>query len=256
MRDFFYRGEINTRRMPRFSSCVAVGLLTISVAALGCGSDSQPAPSQPVSQTPDSPAPVPVPSYTISGIVFEHTASGRRPAAGVTLVVYSATADVVKSDANGRYSATVHGDIVNVEPVDSEGYMSPCSSGTSGFSINPSRQFDVNIVSKAVLATTGLPDSYPITSIFVSGTVVETTSGGPRPVAGALVSFGANIPLAYATTLSDTLGRYVLCTAPAGSGTDQLMPLSVTKDGYSAVNRLVLGGSDEYNVTMELVRNK
>jgi hypothetical protein len=112
------------------------------------------------------------------------------------------------------------------------------------------------MVSKAVLSTTGVPDSYPITSIFVSGTIFETTADGPRAVAGALVALGDEPSLSYSTTLSDTLGRYVLCTAPPGVGTDQLMPLRMAKDGYFPASRLVLGGWDERDVRVELVRNR
>lgn len=240
--------------MSRLLSCVAGSLLTTAVAALGCASDSPRATTQPAGQVPGAPAPVP--SFTISGVVFEHTASGRRPAAGVAIRVLSEDAVVTTSDADGRYSASVRGDVVSIAPVEPGAYMSPCPSGTTWLSGNPDRPFEVNIVSKAVLSTTGVPDSYPITSIYVSGTVFETTSDGPRPLPGALVALGDEPTLSYSTTLSDTLGRYVLCTAPPGVGTDQLMPLRAAKDGYFPASRLVLGGWDERDVSLALVRNR
>jgi hypothetical protein len=97
---------------------------------------------------------------------FEHTASGRRPTGGVAIRVRSKVAVVTTTDADGRYS---------------------------------NRPVEVHIVSKAVLWTTGVPDSYPITSILVSGTIFETTSDGPRPAPGALVALGDEPTLSYST---------------------------------------------------------
>jgi hypothetical protein len=73
-------------------------------------------------------------------------------------------------------------------------------------------------------------------------------------VAGALVALGF-APF-NSTTLSDSLGRYMLCTAPPGVGTDQLMPLRVEKDGYFPASRYVLGAWEERGVTMGLVPNR
>ena len=74
-------------------------------------------------------------------------------------------------------------------------------------------------------------------------------------MAGALVTLGAG-SLGSSTTLSDTLGRYVVCTAPPGVGTDQFMPLQVAKDGYFPTNLNVFGGWDERGVTVELARKR
>jgi hypothetical protein len=239
--------------MPRLFSCVALSLLTTAVAALGCSNDSPRATTQPAGHVPESPAPVP--SFTISGVVLEHTASGRRPAAGVVLTVFSDIADFTTSDADGRYSASARGGAVSIAAAETGAYMSPCPSGTIWLSINPNRTFDVDIVSKAVLSTTGVPDSYPKTALSLSGTIVEMTSDGPRPVAGALVALGDDFPGAYSTTLSDTLGRFVLCTATPGRGSDQLMSLRVAKDGYYLSSRLVFALWDD-GVSVELLRNR
>ena len=74
-------------------------------------------------------------------------------------------------------------------------------------------------------------------------------------MAGALVTLGAG-SLGSSRTLSDTLGRYVLCTTPPGVGTDQFMPLQVAKDGYFPTNLNVFGGWDERGVTVELARKR
>lgn len=241
--------DVASHSRAAFFVCLAGSLLT-AAAMLGCGNDSPRAPTQPPDQVPGSP---PVPSFTISGVVFEHTANGRRPAADVILRVLSDDFGVTTTtDADGRYVASVRGTRVSIAPEESEAYMSPCPSGTNRLG-DANRTIDVDIVSKAVLSTTGVPDSYPRTSIYVSGTIVEASADGPRPVPGALVSLG--LEPARSTTLTDTLGRYVVCTAPPGSGTDQLMPLRVEKDGYLPDSLIVLGGWDD-RVSVQLVRTR
>jgi len=231
-------------KTPRIFALLASGILATSMVTLGCADNSPRAITQPPRLL----------VFTIAGTVFEHTGGGRRPVAGVELLVRSAETVVTTSDAQGRYSASVHGDVVSIAPVESEPYTAPCPSGTTWLSNNPDQTFDVHIVSKVVLSRTGVPDSYPITSIYVSGTIVEPTPDGFSPVAGATVSLGERPTLSFSTTLSDSLGRYVLCTAPPGVGTDQMMPLNVAKDGYVSTRRLVLGGWDERNVDVALTQ--
>lgn len=239
------------RSQPRLLCSVAVVLSMSVVAALGCANDSPRATTEPPPPPVPGPPP-PVPSFTISGIVLEHTAGGRRPAGNVVLRVSSVDLVVTTtSDADGRYSASVRGDRVSIAPEESDSYMSPCPSGTNWLVDN--RTIDVDVVSKLVLSTTGVPDSYPRTSIYVTGTIIEGSAEGPRPVAGALVGLG--FEAAQSTTLSDALGRFVVCTAPPGSGTDQLIPLRVVKDGYLRDSSFVLGGWDD-RVSVQLVRNR
>jgi hypothetical protein len=131
--------------------------------------------------------------------------------------------------------------------------MSPCPTGTPSLSINPNRTFDAAIVSTAVLSTTGMPDSYPRSNLALPGTIVEVTSAGTRPVVGALVTLGDDhFPGNYSTTLSDTLGRFLLCTGTPGLGSDQSMPLRVEKDGYNPSSQEVFAGYDP--VSVQLVR--
>jgi hypothetical protein len=241
MRYSRYRHSAPARLLPRLLSCVAGLLLTSAIAALGCATDSPRATTQPPAPPPPTTQPpAPDPVFTISGVVFEVTASGRRPAAGVPLNVISENFFSTTSDADGRYSAFVRGDGFFITPAETSQYMAPCPSGGLNLTINPNRMFDVDIVSKAVLLTTGVPDSYPsVKWATVSGTVVEAADG-QSPVVGALLTFGDG-PY-NSTTLSDSLGRYVICAAPPWSGTDQEITLNVTKDGYSPASRLVLGG--------------
>jgi hypothetical protein len=239
----------------RMTGILAVGTWA-ALSAAGCGTEPESAITQP---PPPLPVPVPtptIPSFTISGTVFEHTASGSRPAAGVAVHVLSEDDVVATTDAAGRYSAVVRGDIVRITPLESSDYDAPCPSGSTWVSSNPNRPFDVHIVLKSVLATSGMPDSYPISAIFVSGTIIEATFGDGRPIAGVSVALGDEHTISYSTTLTDSLGRYLLCTAPPGVGTDQLMQLSVAKDGYYSASELVLGGSDELGVNLALLRSR
>lgn len=240
--------------MPSRTAALLLGVASMFVVA-SCRDGTPTEGPAAAAPSPDStPKPPPVPSYTISGVVIEDTPSGQRPAAGIYIVVQSDNSVVTKSGADGRYSAPVLGDRFVISPAESEAYLSPCPSGNVWpLSINPNRTFDAHIMSKSVLSTTGVPDSYPRTALYVTGTVVETTPDGPRPVAGALVTLGKEWYAFYSTTLSDSLGRYVVCTSPAGSGTDQEEPLTVSKVGYDPATLIVVIGFNP-DVSVELVR--
>ncbi len=71
----------------RFNLLSAIGLLVLAAGLAGCGSDNVAPFSTPFSASPvpppiAAPAPTPTP-HTLSGLVFESTASGRVPVAGV-----------------------------------------------------------------------------------------------------------------------------------------------------------------------------
>lgn len=71
----------------RFNLLSAIGLLVLAAGQAGCGSDkvapfSTPFSASPVPPPIAAPAPSPIP-YTLSGLVFESTATGRVPVEGV-----------------------------------------------------------------------------------------------------------------------------------------------------------------------------
>jgi hypothetical protein len=237
------------------------GILTAGVcAAVACATESTTTATQLTCATASylcvsSAAPA-GPSYTISGVVYDNTPDGRHPAPGLMLDVRSARDTVVAADSVGRYSAPVWGDVVTIEPAAASAFLAPCPVGTDGVGQNPSRSFDVDVVAKTVLSTTGVPDSYPIQP-SVSGIIFEQTAAGPLPVAGAWVTLGA--PSYYgappeSATLSDSLGRYLLCTVPRGTGTDQPGQVNATKDGFAPDSQIVVLGWG-YTVNVELRRN-
>ena len=227
--------------MTRFSRCVTVGFAVSLTLAAGCGTDSLPSAA---STTP--PAPDPNALHTISGIVLEHTWSSQSPIAGLPLRIGISSFSPAKgdtfidvtTDANGRYTAQVGAGMVSIAPASNSGYFAPCPAGTAD-NLAANATFDVHVVSAAVLSTTGTPASLP-TFLYASGTVYEATGNiptivsyaGTKPVANALVEIGHPTDFSYSATLTDANGRYLVCAAPWGVGTDQYAPVSVSKDGY------------------------
>lgn len=242
--------------MTRLSRCVTVGFAASLTLAAGCGKD-------PASATSSSSFPITTPptsnpnaSYTVSGVVFEHTATGQRPIAGVPLRIHSAASGGifidVTTDSNGRYTSRVTAGAVSIAPALNSGYVAPCPSGTDVLAGNAT--FDVHVVSAALLSTTGAPASLPTSSIYVSGIVYEATSAGMQPVAGAFVELGQSTDLTYSTTLTNASGKYLVCTTPPGVGTDQYIHLGVSKDGYVPGDLKAFLGWDYEGANVQLIR--
>lgn len=224
-------------------------------ALLACGEGPVAVPTSPV-VTPVMPAdPLrPGAPLMVSGLVVEHALTGAQPLPGVRLRVRIAGAFLeTTSDGTGHYEVSgipVRSAIV-IAPSSESGYRAPCPNGHDVLIGNAT--FDVHVVSAALLSTTGVPTSLPRTSIWVAGVVVEQTSGGVRPIAGAAVDLASDDSDASvnSSTLTDAEGRYLLCTSPPGVGTDQLAWVRVRKNGYRLASRSVLmGGGDPMNVAL------
>jgi hypothetical protein len=134
----------------------------------------------------------------------------------------------ITSDAQGRYEVFVSG-MTKLEPSPETGYLAPCpAGGLPGF-------FDTtaHVAHRGVLSTTGTPGTMPRTGLYASGRVV-----GPAPsrdpVSGAQVELD-NYGWILSSTVSDAQGRYLLCTFPAGAGTDQAGLVRATKPGHRPV---------------------
>jgi hypothetical protein len=157
----------------------------------------------------------------------------------------------VTSDDRGHYElAGVLADAVTIAPSLETAYHAPCPPGTDVLRSNGA--FDVHVVSKALLSTEGLPTSLPITSIWESGFVFERTSDATRPVAGAAVAFNY-YEIVMSSTVTDEMGRFLVCTSPPGTGTDQIAVLHVRKDGYRpASQEVLLGFSDKRDIELRV----
>jgi len=214
--------------------------LVISLAACG-QSATEPTP---LPLLPPPAVPPPAVTFTVSGTVFEHTATGTRPGAFVPLVVRSwGRSPVVASaisDANGHYEAgglPGNGDAISIAPPVDSGYRAPCPSGTSGLKSHGA--FDVHVVSTTLLASAGAPESLPRGAVIFAGVVFENSSDGRAlPIAGATVDLTAKLdPTVMSSTVTDHAGRYFACSIPPGAGTDQAGWLRAAHEAYQPAAR-------------------
>ena len=208
-----------------------VGVLVLFVAACD-GTRAPTAPTaSPSSATPSNPTPS---LLTLTGVVYEHTAQGRRPlaAAGIDVSAeYQSFQPKAFSDSEGRYSLGVPGLQQDWKIVaEKAGYRQPCRTRLSATTI------DLHLVSEAVLSAIGFPASFPVGESTLTGRVFEAMPGGPQPVAGASITADLSGGMGWgpaASTTSNRDGGYALC------GLDQ--PLSfglalyTSKPGYQAV---------------------
>jgi hypothetical protein len=244
------------RCRPFTSLAVRLGALT--VLSTGCVDGTQP--SEPTAlPAPTAPQPS-SPPFTLSGVVFEHTSAGPRPQPGVPLLVRSWGSPggplEVTSDVNGRYEISgVPAGAVTIGPSIESDYRAPCPAGTDVLKGNAT--FDVHVVSTTLLSSEGAPASMPRTAIWISGVVFERTSEGVRPIARATVDLAGDDSdrSVFSTTLTDAAGGYLLCTAPPGVGTDQIMWVRVRREAYRPGSRSVFGGWDYSGADVELIRD-
>jgi hypothetical protein len=213
------------------------------------------------------PAPTPAPELatevTISGTVYEHTASGPRPLARLPFTVrltetgwgYGGGDTQVTSDPSGRYSASWSDEemMVTIVLPAGAGYHAPCPSGFDVLAANAT--MDVHVVADATLSTTGVPSSLPVSGPSVSGDVFERVQGGLRPVSGATIDLYTDPSAKIASvTLTDARGAFLLCANPPGTGAGQLMWVTARKEGYREAIQQVLLSGDEDHVNFEIVR--
>ena len=159
------------------------------------------------------------------------------------------------SDSGGRYEirGVPESGSLTIAPPNGSDYRAPCPSGKSG-ALTGDASFDVHVVSAALLTTSGVPASTPRHFLRFEGAVFERVSDVAAPVAGATVDLAGDDSgrWVYSTTLTDASGRYMVCTAPPGVGTDQTHTVVAYKDGYHPASRQGYPGYDTLN--LEIVR--
>ena len=218
-----------------------------------------PSPTSPSRPPPSASGPE---TSTVSGVAYEHTASGIQPLAGLSLRVSGqrersipVTVDVV-TDAAGRYEvAGLRREFVSVASAPQDAYLSPCSLRAWLWGDGPK---DVHVVSRAYLLAGGTPQSMPPFSRVagyhgvevLSGFVTERTRGGVRPVAEAAVEhlYGdgrSGDPNGFTVTNAD--GFYVLC----GYYDEYDQAVRVRKNGYGTGIRAI---GPSWRIDIELVR--
>lgn len=170
-----------------------------------------------MSSSPVAPAPAPSPPLpaesTVSGTVYEHTATGFRPVPGFKLRPYGLSdarpAELV-TDALGRYFAGFRGGAsIALYPGD-DGYLVPCGAAT-WVPEGADRNLDVHVVSLGTLTLHGQPNSLPLSGRTLSGRVYELTATGTRPVTNVVLSWSDGWETEFGTTATGPTGRYVLC---------------------------------------------
>jgi hypothetical protein len=243
------------RPMPLFLA-IAVGL--------ACSNSSPRSPVVPSEATPpvSPPPPLPPGQVLVSGTVFEHTSGGARPLAGLRfrVITSSGSWDVedhveLVSGPDGGYAVeATAGRSVTMAVMPDTKWFAPCPAGFDVLAAPANLNF--HVVSADVLLTTGLPASLPLTTIQVSGTVIEEGDTGPRPVAGALVWLAATTQVFWSnmSIMSDVRGRYAVCTSPPGTGTDALAYIGAGKQGYRVTHQEVLLGFPQ-ELDVELIRD-
>lgn len=210
-----------TARPRKVITRLAVGA-SLALLAAGCGSGQASVPSAPTTTSTAGvfgPTPIPVISgpYTISGTVAE---SGRSIAgANVNAWVnqgnfgysYVYVHGALGTDSDGRYRMTGLPAGVRVWfQVYKDGYVQQCAAAP--VTVQGDMAMDLALVSKANLTPSTMPSAPGFRS--VSGTIVEMTSAGKQPVAGAFVDWEPFEDFPAVVTYSDGAGRFALCGLP------------------------------------------
>jgi len=191
----------------------------LALLAAGCGNGPASAPSAPSTiSTPGVFGPTPIPvirgPYAISGVVAE---SGRSIAgANVNAFVnqgnfgysYMYVHGALWTDSSGRFAMKSLPAGVRVWfQVYKDGYVQQCA--VAPVTLQGDMAMDLALVSKANLTASTTQSAPGLRS--VSGTIVEMTSAGKQPVAGAFVDFEPLEDFPAAVTNSDVGGRFLLC---------------------------------------------
>jgi hypothetical protein len=196
-----------------------VGGASLALLAAGCSSGPASMPSAPTIASGVGATPIPVSSgpYAISGVVAE---SGRSIAgANVNAWVsqgnfgysYMYMHGALLTDGSGRYRMTglPAGARVWLQ-VYKDGYVQQCAAAP--LTLHGDMAMDLALVSKVNLTASTTPSAPGLRS--VSGTILEMTSAGKRPLAAAFVDFEPLDDFPAALTYSDGAGRFTLCGLP------------------------------------------
>jgi len=218
------------------------------VSSVSAGASLSASPTPTHRATPNAllpPALHPSGTRTVTGTIYELGAQGdRHPVSGVSVHVWIFEGrgaspwmtDV--TDATGRYELWALPDNASVMIwAARQGYVQPCS---ASIVVERDSVRDVEIVPTssggAAAAAAALRGSGP----FLTGIVYEQSPDGARiPVANAAVAQGSPSWAVAATTVTDDLGRYLLCAVPAvidyvfvaAPGLTQATPSTCTDDG-------------------------
>jgi hypothetical protein len=202
------------------------------LAMVACSEPRTPVASSPLTP-PATVIPVP-PVPSITGIVFEVDANGRRPLGGAGIDIspeYQSWQPAIFTDHDGRFMGPGRGAVHQGLKIIATrtGYSQPCRVSVSAMAVD----HEVYLVSNELLSTTGVPLAIPLIAPVMTGRVFERTPLGDEPIAGAAVVIdftGGDGWAPSATTMTDVNGRYVVCNVVNASGLG--LAALVTKLGY------------------------
>jgi hypothetical protein len=227
-----------------------LGAAALVISLASCDSATTPTPTQPSSRPPNPPPT----DVTVSGTVFEFTATGeRRPVPNLRLKVLAsgpydgavdgiALADTV-TDTQGRYTITnVTAYFLFFQTAPGSDYRFLCD----WWPIHLRFPFTDLPVVHAAWSGNRPPPNMGLTSTFVYGTVSERDAGSLQPVAGATVTLDEGVPDPPATTTAT--GFYMICSMV---GADQTGTITASKPGYNPVTREF---RNESEINLELTR--
>jgi hypothetical protein len=126
--------------------------------------------------------------------------------------------------------------------VSKDGYVQQCAAGP--VAVQGDMVMNLALVSKANLTASTTQSAPGFRS--VSGTIVEMTSAGKQPVAGAFVDFEPVDSLTAAVTYSDGAGRFALCGLPQ----DETVWLGTSSGGRAAYANIPPGQTAGVEITL------
>jgi Carboxypeptidase regulatory-like domain len=232
-------------------------IAAIAFLEIGCGEARMP--TQPSSGT--SGATSPAAPYTLSGTVFESTATGAQPVAGAQLRVSIEDSPApghfryyafgaVTADAQGRYEVTpLPAGLVwldaawspAVRGIEQDSYVQPCAAAVR---VQRDTTFDVELLRAGAGQSPRM-----IRPFTISGNVFETTPDGRLPVAGVRIFAEKVIDFVATGAVSDAQGRYLLCGLPADAWS-----VVAVADGYQLWSSAYTPLVSDRQVDIELLR--
>jgi len=205
--------------------------------------------------TPSLAPPPPSRQFTLSGVVYEHTAAGVRPLAGVPLdISQPGTSHRARltSTAEGRYQ------VPNLPPgavkvnAESGDHVQPCR---AAITLTGDSSLDVHVVPVEAVRAAGIPLSFSGLQPTLSGRVLERTPEGVRSVPDATLVLdfsGGDGWDPGARSISDSSGRFFFCNIAAGA--ESGLGLSAEKEGYRSAYVSVGRPVGPTTLDVELVR--
>jgi len=191
--------------------------LALSISTAACS--NTPAP-------PSSPTAASRPTASLSGLVFSTTADGLVPVEGATVQVAGYATGT--TDRSGAYHVSALYDGSQTVTTSRVGY----DSDTRSVSVSGDTQADIRLTQRL-----------PYT---LSGTVFETTSSGPQPVAGVEMYCDACGEVGHTRLYTDQNGRYSFAHVFNGQ-----VAVLLSRGAYLNVHKdVTVNGDTRFDITL------